>query len=836
MSADPLRLEALLESVADGSEVDWDAAEAAADEDQRRIVRNLRLVASIAKVHRTLPDDVADSPAPSAAVLHTAAVGQGTPSWGHLLLLESIGEGSFGEVYRARDPWLDREVALKLLKPDIAAPARLLSEAQALARIHHPNVVTVHGADMRDGRVGLWMELVRGRNLAAIVASEGPFSAAEAAVIGQELCRAVAAVHAAGLVHRDIKAQNVMREAGGRLVLMDFGAGHTPLYAAPELTHGAEPSAATDIYALGVLLYYLVVGKYPVTGSSREELKQAHTRGERRRLRDVRPDLPLAFIEAVERALEPDPARRFATPGEMEQALSQIKWAPGAQTAAASDRPPKPAPIGMRRWVLMTAAALVLAAAATATWLYTRPAAPPSGSQLIAVLPLLGPASEHEYFADGMTEALVQELAALRSLRVVSRTSVDLARTTAKTLPGIAKTLNADAILEGSVSTAGDRVRVNLRLIHAGSDTPVWARTFEQPLRHVFALQRDIARAVAGELAVSNGTLADRQPDPVDPAANDLYLRGRYYLHQETVEGMKRAVELFEEATRKDPKHGRSYAGMAQAYLALGAWYNAIPRADAFRLSREAVQRALSIDHQLPDAHAVLAEILFEHDWDWNAAEREFTQALQLNPSLEYARERYAMFLAARGRTEAALSQIADARSVDPLSPVIAASAAGILRYARRYDEAADQFRRVLATHPDLLRANIGLARTLSAQGRHDEAIAIYRSLASRGFNQAIFTLEIAQADAAAGRVDQARRAVEPLRRQAEASPASVPPEYLAFAYGRIGDLNEAFRWLDEAFRTKSGLVLWLPVDYRSDPLRADPRFLRYLERLNLAL
>jgi eukaryotic-like serine/threonine-protein kinase len=833
MSGDPLRLDALLESVADGSEVDWDAAEAAADENQRRIVRNLRLVASIAQVHRSIPDEVSAGPAPEPG-LPTVGANEALQRWGHLLILETIGEGSFGDVYRARDPWLDRQVALKLLKPDIAAPARLMAEAQALARVRHPNVVTVHGADMRDGRVGLWMELVRGRTLAAIVASDGSFSAAEASVIGQELCRAVAAVHAVGLVHRDIKAQNVMRESGGRLVLMDFGAGHTPLYAAPELTNGAEATVATDIYALGVLLYFLVVGKYPVVGSSREELREAHTRGERRRLRDVRPDLPLAFIETVERALDPAPARRFATAGEMEQALARANREPSVQTPATQDRLELQAPPVRLRWAVVAAAVLVGVAAAT--WWYIRPAAPPRpDTQLIAVLPLLGPAADQEYFADGMTDALMQELATLRSVRVVSRTSVDLARMSAKTLPAIAAALNANAILEGSVSTSGDHVRVNLRLIHAGSDTPVWARSFEQPLNHVFGLQRDIARAVAAELAVANGALANRQPDPVDPVANDQYLRGRYFLHQETVDGMKQAVGFFEAATRRDPKHGRSYAGIAQAYLALGAWYNAMPRADAFRLSREAVERALAIDRELPEAHAVLAEILFEHDWNWSAAEREFTQALQLNPSLEYARERYAMFLAARGRTDAALVQIADARRVDPLSPVIAASAAGILRYARRYEEAVQEFNRVLATHPDLLSANVGLARTLNALGRHDEAIAIYRRLAARGFNQAVFTLEIAQADAAAGRVDQARRAVETLRKQTQASGATVPPEYLAFAYGRIGDHDEAFRWLDEAFRTKSGLVLWLPVDYRSDPLRSDARFSRYLEQLNVS-
>jgi serine/threonine protein kinase len=234
MSGEALRMDALLESVADGSAVDWDSIDAAAiTEEERRMVRHLRLVAGIADVHRTIPLDEAPMPAP-VFDLDTQPV----PRWGHLLLLEKIGEGTFGEVYRARDPWLDREVALKLLRPTVTGPGRVVSEAQALARLRHPNVVTVHGADMNDGRAGLWMEFVRGRTLSDIVGTDGPLSAAEAAVAGQELCRALTAVHGAGLIHRDVKAQNVMRESGGRLVLMDFGAGHTPLYLAPELLSG----------------------------------------------------------------------------------------------------------------------------------------------------------------------------------------------------------------------------------------------------------------------------------------------------------------------------------------------------------------------------------------------------------------------------------------------------------------------------------------------------------------------------------------------------------------------------------------------------------------------
>jgi serine/threonine-protein kinase len=483
------------------------------------------------------------------------------------------------------------------------------------------------------------------------------------------------------------------------------------------------------------------------------------------------------------------------------------------------------------------AGAAVLAAAIGLAWSWWRPTPPlasPNGPiRLIAVMPLLNQTGDRDYFADGMTEALTQELAAAKALRVVSRTSVDRARDMGDSLATIAQTLHADAILEGSVNRAGDSVRINVRLIHAGSNTAVWAESFVRTIRDIFTLQREVAHAVAGELAASISQ-TQTQPGTVDPAAHDLYLRGRHFLVQQTVEGSNEAISLFEQATRTDPRHVRAYAGIAEAYLMLGGWYNALPRDEAFQKSRAAVQRALAIDDSVAEAHAVLAEILFEHDWNWVEAEREFKRALELNPSLEFASERYAMFLAARGRIDAALAHIADARRVDPLSPLIASSTGGILRYARRYDEAVEQFNRALRTHPDFLSANVGLARTLSALGRYDDAIVMYQTLSRRGVNQSLFALEIAQADAAAGRIELARRAVEDARKQAQAQRIALPAEYLAYAYASVGNLDEAFRWLDEAFARKSGPVLWLAVDNRVDPLRKDPRFRKYLEKLGV--
>lgn len=342
-------LDKLAESVADGDSIDWESLERLPPNDaRRRLLEYLRIVDEIAEQHRSAVDDPVVSAASTGSIVdphpHISHIRDpaGAPGdigkWGHLALRRKIGEGAYGEVFHAHDSWLDHPVALKLLKPDIAQSDhadQILHEARRLARVRHPNVVSVHGADMHDGRIGFWMDLIEGVTLADLV-SDGRLSPGEASHIGQEVCLALAAVHLANFVHRDVKAQNVMRASdGGRIILMDFGAGEvmhkqprggrvrgTPLYLAPEIFKGGSATIATDIYALGVLLFHLVTGGYPVNGASIESLVDAHMKGDRRRLRDFRPDLPASFIAIVERAIDPDPERRFASAGDFYAALT----------------------------------------------------------------------------------------------------------------------------------------------------------------------------------------------------------------------------------------------------------------------------------------------------------------------------------------------------------------------------------------------------------------------------------------------------------------------------------------------------------------------------------
>jgi len=327
----------LAASISDESKVDWDQAEESATGEHREVVHYLRAISRIAAANRTA-DWGLDAEEPGREEQQ-----EGLGRWGHLELLEKIADGAFGEVYRARDPNLDCEMALKLLRRETSESpdgTEVICEGRLLAKVCHPNVAKVHGAERHWGRAGVWMEFIRGRNLEDLLEEQGRFGWDYATLIGQDLCRALAAVHQAGILHRDVKTKNVMREEGGRIVLMDFGLGRetwlleqqeilsatgTPPYMAPELFRRQPPTTQSDIYSLGVVLFRLVSGRYPVEGNSYMDLSRAHEEGRRNLLSDVRPDLPEAFVRVVEKGIEADPSQRYASAGEFEHALASAR-------------------------------------------------------------------------------------------------------------------------------------------------------------------------------------------------------------------------------------------------------------------------------------------------------------------------------------------------------------------------------------------------------------------------------------------------------------------------------------------------------------------------------
>jgi serine/threonine protein kinase len=511
-------LASLAEAVADGSEVDWAQAESNAPDDERLAIQQLRRLAAVGVAARARAS-----------------------SWGPFELRDEIGSGVFGTVYRAWDTRLEREVALKLLHDDpvhaTIAPA-IVKEGRVLAHIRHANVVTVFGADSYGGRAGILMEFVTGRTLKDIVRDQGPFGAHEAAVLGRDLCRALAAVHQQGFVHRDIKAQNVMREAGGRTVLMDFGTGiasagldaavpalgGTPVYLAPELLEGQAPTTQSDLYALGVLLFFLVSGEFPVVAASLQGFRTQHATGRRKLLGDVRPDVPDAFVRAVDAALAPNPADRPASAGAMQMHLE------AALVESAAPRPSLGVAHVFSRWrVAALFAAMTLAGAiAFAVW------PNPIAGNSVAILPfrdLTSGVNESEYLTDGITDDLVAHLSTLQDLHVISGNSLRRYRDEQRPETEIGAALGVATVLDGSVRQFGDRVRIVSRLVDAKTGEQLWSESFERNLTEVADMQSEVARKIAVALKVqlsepAGGGFGFRRGASYE--AFKLYSKGRY--------------------------------------------------------------------------------------------------------------------------------------------------------------------------------------------------------------------------------------------------------------------------------------------------------------------
>ena len=835
---DDERIRRLAAAVADGVPIDWRQAESTASDDERELVRQFKVLATVANIHRNDEGTRTAGADDAASVSDPEAIDR----WGPLELRELVGRGGYGTVYRAWDPQLTRDVALKLLNvehADAQAFERsVITEGRLLARVRHPNVIAVYGADSHDGRVGFWMEFLEGQTLKQWIDAHGRMSSREAAIVGIDICRALAAVHGAGLVHRDVKAQNVMREAGGRTVLMDFGTGAesgraarlagTPLYIAPELFADAPATPRTDIYSAGVLLFYLVSGSFPVSGVTLSDIKTAHASGRRQTLRDVRPDLPAAFVRVVDRALSPYPAGRPATAGALEADLTT-----SLELLTATPAPVPAPPRRGARYVLM--GSIALAAALTVAWasgLWTavthRTGAPRVRS--LAVLPLRNMTGEPDYFTAGMTDLLTTNLSKMKALRVIASSSVRTYQHDNLPLRDIAAALNVDAIVQGTVFRDGDRLRVTAQLVSAADQSSLWAETYERDVRDAFTLQSDLARDIARGINVSLTPQEQQRLDAarraVKPAAQDEYLKGWTTMEPRSPQSLGAAVSHFQNAIRLDPDYAQAYSSFAYGRI-LQVSNGTESSEESYREARTAASKAIELDPSHAFAYFVLGQIQFNHDWDWDAAAASYGHALELDPNNPDAHHGYGEFLAAQGRFPEALLEMQRARALDPMAPSRRGPVAMVLFYERRYPEAEAELKDILAVSNNTGIAKFQLGRVYSAMGRTDDAVKLF---AEPDTPKAIrFRCEWARTLAHGGRTDEARR----MLREIENSPdARNVPDTMATIYTALGDRETAFDLLNRAVSARLPSALWLKVDPRFAPLQADPRFAALLRQI----
>jgi serine/threonine-protein kinase len=782
---------------------------------------------------------------------------------GHYRILDKLGAGGMGEVYRAHDERLDRDVALKVLPAgllaDESARHRFRKEALALAKLNHPNIEAVYDFDTQAGVDFLVMEYVPGATLSDKLAL-GPLAEKEILGLGGQLAEGLAAAHEQGVVHRDLKPGNLSVTRDGRLKILDFGlaklvrpvsdadvtasltetkavAGTLP-YMAPEQLRGEPVDARTDIYAAGVVLYEMATGRLPFGEKVTTALTDAILHQPPVTPRALNARVSPGLERIVLKCLDKDPESRYQSAKELGVDLRRL--AVPTTVPISPRREPRGWGRLSGRGLLAGAAVVVLLAVLFALnvgglreRLLGRAAAPRIES--LAVLPLenLSRDPEQEYFVDGMTEALITDLSKISALRVISRTSVMQYKGVKKALPEIARELKVDAVVEGSVLRVGDRVRITAQLIRAVPEEHLWANSYDRELRDILALHSEVAQAVAAEVRAKltpdeRARLASARP--VNPEAYEGYLKGRYYWNKRTEESLKKGISYFQEAIQKDPSYSLAYVGLADSYVVLHGW-GFLPAEEAYPKARAAARKALEIDDTLGEAYASLAAVALEYDWDWATAGRQYRRALELNPSYASAHQWYAEYLARAGRHGEAIAEVKRAQELDPLSLIISAVGAYVFYFARQYDQAIEQSRKTLELDPNFAPAHLYRGWSYEGKQMHREAIADLQEAVALSGNSAFTKAALGGVYAAAGQRGEALKVVEELTERSKRS--YVSPYYLALIYASLGEKEEALAWLEEAYKKHDSVLLHLKVDPRIDPLRADPRFQDLLRRMN---
>jgi serine/threonine protein kinase len=590
----------------------------------------------------------------------------------HYKILEKLGEGGMGVVYKAEDTKLKRDVAIKFLPRQIAASneerERFKIEAQSAAALNHPNIATIYAIEEHADEMFIVMEYIEGRELKEIVGAYNHTPLLQIDDIidyATQIASGLQAAHKKGITHRDIKSSNIMITEEGQVKIMDFGLAKvgggagltrdqstlgTAAYMSPEQARGEEVDHRTDIWAFGVVLYEMLTGQMPFQGDYEQAVIYSILNEEPLSPLDHQPNLSEGLLAIIQRALQKEPEKRYQKASEISDEIGGLK----TQSSDKEHRTAKPPSSAKRKAMILSAVgALLVIAVMIGFWL---PEKASSGKNSIAVLPLANSSgdSEQDYFSDGMTDALISNLGTVKALKVISRTSVMRYKSTTKSIGEIANELNVSHIVEGSVLRIEDRVRITARLIDAGKDEQIWGHTYEQELADILMLQSEVARAIASEIEVTitpQETARLTHSRLINPKAFEAYLKGRYQWNKRTKEGFEKSIRLLNEAVAIEPEYALAYAGLADNYNLAPSYLSTAPH-EAYPIAKQFAQQALSLDDQIAEAHNSLAWVSYIYDWDWQKAERAFQRAISLNPGYAAAHQWYAWYLFCVGRMD----------------------------------------------------------------------------------------------------------------------------------------------------------------------------------------
>ena len=725
-------------------------------------------------------------------------------------------------VYLARETKHERQVAIKVLHPEVSSAfgaERFLREIGIAARLTHPHLVPLIDSGHADGFLYYISAFVPGGSLRDRLDKEGKLPVPEAIRIAEEVGAGLDFAHRAGFVHRDVKPENILF-ADGHALLADFGiarafgadagssasasGGHltepgiavgTPAYMSPEQASGeARLDARSDIYSLACVLYEMIAAEPPFTAPAPRQVMIKHITEQPRRLRQLRPDVPQAVEDAVHKALDKDPSRRFHSVTDFTAALR------------ADVRPRR---LGVAR-----------------------------GLRGVAVLPFVNasPNPENEFLSDGITDELINALAKLPGIRVASRTSVFALKGKPQDVRAIGALLDAAYVLEGTVRRSGNQLRVTAQLTSTDDGRLLWSQRYDRELDDVFAIQDELATTIvatlrSGELAPAPVITPATERHTSNVRAFTLYLKGRYEWNQRTQTGVASAIRFFEQAIAEDPHYALAYTGLADAYSTF-LDYRSVPVHEGHSLAKKYARKALQLDDSLAEAHASLAWSLFIYDWDWNTADAEFRRAIECDPQYAPAHQWYQFLLASRGRVDQALLEGLTAVELDPGSVSARRSIGWGYLYARRYDQARFHLDRAIAMNPNAEETYRVLGITLSLEGDHAESERVLREASAMPEAGSYTMASLGYALARAGSTDEARSILGSLEQQRR--DGYVSPVALATILIGLGEVERALDWADIALEERRGWLAYLKVNPLLDPMRGHPRFDALIRRMKL--
>ena len=776
----------------------------------------------------------------------------------HYEIISPLGAGGMGEVYLARDTVLDRLVALKLLPVEISSdPQRLrrfTQEAKAASALNHPNIAHIYELGEADGARFIAMEYVEGKPLHQKI-NRCPLRVAEILQIAPQIADALSEAHSKGIIHRDIKASNIVLSNRGQVKVLDFGLAKVlatdPLpnadfstqlktspgivigtvpYMSPEQALGHSIDRRSDIFSLGIVLYEMATGRLPFSGRTATETLHRITHDQPEAVSRHNYEVPLELERIIRKCLEKDPARRYQATSELVVDLENLKR--DSQSAGLTNIP-IPARTKPRKRLLFVVCALLLALVSVALFLFARNDGAKSNDgqtiQTIAVLPFVNSSGSQgsEYLSDGITESIINSLSQLPRLRVMARATVF--RYKGKELdPGsIGRELKVDAVLTGRVLQQADNLVVQADLVNVSDSSELWGEHYTRKAVDVFAIQDEIAKQITDRLRLRLSGAEEKlvtKHYTENAEAYDLYLKGRFFWQKGTEEGSDKAIEYYRQAIERDPNYTLAYVGVASAYATLGGVLGFRAPSATYPKGKEFLTKAVALDESLAELHSVLASYSLNYDWNWPEAERQFKRAIELNPNNAGAHESYGMYLEALGRFDEAISERQLAQKFDPLSPFTVADVGYPYYYARKYDDAIAWYRKGLELDPKLSWCHLWIGQAYLQKRMFKEAMDEINQAVQLSAGDIRTKATLGHAYAVAGQRDEALKVLREL--QALSKGRYVSPYYFGLISAGLGDNQQAIAWLQKAQEERQPYLVLMSVEPVFDGLHADPGFI----------